>query len=178
MNREEYIEYLFNETTRAEDYAQIVAKEMNLDEIRALSFTGIVDAIRGFLTHLKGWDAYDFRDRLIFPEEPCSLEVYAIERSLRDMCWLLFRLSPSIAVFYAQSTQILRALLAIHLEDKGISASCMAYDSYYYKDFSVVNATEKDIENAVFDCMEFTCPDTGVIFYFSPFYDGNVYDLK
>lgn len=177
MNREKYIKYLFDETVKAEETAQVVTKELNLDEMRSLSLTSIVETMRGFLVYLRGNEAYNFKENLIFPEEPCSIEIYAIERSLKDMCWLFFKDSPNVAVLYAYCTQILRATLAIHLQDKGVLASCLAYESYDYKEFSVTNATERDIERAAFDCMEFKCPDTNANFYLSSFDDGNSFDF-
>lgn len=173
MNKKEYIEYLIEETQRAEG----CARELNLSSPKLSSLTSVVDSMRGFLVYLLGAEAYNIKDELIFPEEPCSIEVYAIERSLKDMCWCLYENNSSIVVFYAFCTQILRAILAVQLEEKGVAASCIGHECDDYTAFSIDKATKKDIKNAVFEHMEFKCPDTRANFYFTSFEDVNSFNF-
>lgn len=177
MEKQEYIEYLLEEVVKAEEVANQIIDELDLDFNGASNLTGVIYTMRSFLVYLIGWDGYDYNDQLIFPERPSSIEVYATERTLSDMRFYFIMKCPKIAVFWAYSTQILRAALAIQLSDKGAAISCLKYETDDYRPFSMNELTKNDIKEAAYSCMDFTCPDTNARFDFASYDDANSFYL-
>lgn len=178
MNRQEYIEYLATEIIKVEDIAQAIVAKHGLNDFKASPINSIVMSMKGFLRYLiRDIDLYD-GNLLPFREKPSAIEIYSIERSLNDMRYYFTENSPEVSELWAMCTGILRATLAIHLHDLGVSATCARYLGEDFYTFSYELCTTDDIQGGAYDYMSFSCPETtGASFRFASFDGANEFHL-
>lgn len=178
MTRQEYIEYLATETSKAEDIAKAIIGKAFLNDFQAAPINSVVMSMKAFLRDLsKEIDLYNGN---IFPlrEKPSAIEVYSIENSIVDMRYYFLASAPEVSEFWAICTGILRAALAIHLLDEGVEASCARYMGDDFYTFSYEICTADDIQGGAYDYMSFTCPETKTSFRFASFDGANDFYLK